>query len=178
MTTDTQAPKHYRISPRLESFINLYATGTLSATEAYKQAGFSPHGAGVEANKALKKPHVAKAIAVRKSQLKSTNTHATPEFVMQTLVREAQGAGPDTTSAARVSATKALADILGLQNSNAQATDGFKTMLEALGRGIQAQKEAKSDQIAAKVHAPEPIEAARRRVGWTDDHAQAHEERT
>ncbi len=92
----------------------------------------------------LARVDVRNAIESRRSSLKGSDTLATPEFVMRNLVREAQGAGPDTTSAARVSATKVLADILGLQNSQAAATEGFKTLLESLGRGIQAQKEAQN----------------------------------
>lgn len=124
------------LSDRLLAFANLMAAGSLSATQAYINAGYSPKGAAVEASRALRKPHVQQAIAARKQEIASSQhqLQVTPALITSGLLREAQHAD---TASARVAAWRTLADIHGMMS-------GSQTQLpQALGAFLEGVRQAR-----------------------------------
>lgn len=140
-------PKTKTLTQRQLSFVNLMATGTLSATQAYIKAGYSPKSAHVESSVALAKPRIQKAIEARKQQIAKAKK-ITPEDIARKLWELTDTAD---TSAAKVSALRTLADIHGLLGGGKQdLTEPVRALLEGIKAGHSMALEAGKQQEVGK----------------------------
>ena len=122
---------------RRDTFVNLMALGQLSATQAWIQAGYAPKSARVEASKALAKPIIRDAIALKRQQLADDGTLPSADQITRELWKI--GSDPNGDPSPRVSALRTLADIHGqLGGGKTELPDGVAAFLGALA-GTQSQ---------------------------------------
>lgn len=127
------------LNPRQQSFVNLYALGNLSATQAWIQAGYAPKTAKVQASIALTKPNIKAAVAERKQRLANTAgaSHVTPEWISTRLAEIATDVSAP--HAAQVSALRTLADFQGMLNGGQrnELPPALNELLGAIGAGYR-----------------------------------------
>lgn len=118
------APQPLRnLSPLEQAFVREYCANPTPAYAAAVRAGYAASGAAQQASILLKRPHVAAAIARERAVIQERTT-VDAVWLVSRLSVEAQGLGPDTTSAARVAACKELARLLGLGEGVVRSTPG------------------------------------------------------
>lgn len=135
MTTDTRKP----LTVKQDRFAFLIASGH-SQEDAAKEAGFAITSSRHNAHRLMANEGIQQQVEHYRKQL-ARSEKLTPERVMAGLLTEAEAGD---TSASRVSAWRTLADILGMTAGNRQqAPAGYLDLMEALGRGLAAGREAK-----------------------------------
>lgn len=95
-------------TPKQEDFVAAYVE-TLDIKVSAERAGLSYD----YARRLVTKSHIKEAIAERRRKAQE-RTEITTDTVLEGLLREAQGEGPDTHTTARVSAWEKLGKYLGL----------------------------------------------------------------
>jgi len=100
------------LNEKQKAFIREYAIDK-NASAAARRAGYSKKTAGAQGHDLLKKPEIQAAIQDHLST-QATKAAMSAQEVLEGLAREAMGAGPDTSSNARIAALKALGDYHGL----------------------------------------------------------------
>jgi hypothetical protein len=111
-------PHDTPLTPRQRLFVREYVR-TANVTEAATLAGYSPHTARVQGQRMLLNPRIQSAVTAEQVALQR-RTNVTVDAVVQVLWREAQGDGPDTSSAARVRAAELLGRHLGMFQDGAR----------------------------------------------------------
>jgi len=106
-----------RLTSRQATFCERYITG-ITATEAARQAGYSPSYANREAAKLVDKPQVAAYLAELRAKI-AERAIVTAEDVLRGLKKEAEGAESDT---ARVAAWAHLGKHLSLFTEKTEVT--------------------------------------------------------
>ena len=84
-----------------------------NATQAAIRAGYSPRSAGQSAHRMMKDSEIKAAIDSGLEEA-AENAQVTAEWVIERLMIEGEGKGPDTASSARVGALARLGDYLGV----------------------------------------------------------------
>jgi hypothetical protein len=123
--TATSALPPPALTLRQQAFVELYLC-TLCATSSYTAAGYKAKNANVAAVSAyrlLRNPKIRAAIDAALAE-RSQRNHLTQDFVLASLIREANAHGPGTSHSARVRALELLGRHLGMGLSNHQEKAG------------------------------------------------------
>jgi hypothetical protein len=101
--------------PQHERFAQLMAEGKLNQTDAYIQSGFTGkrRSATTGASVLQTNPNFQKRKQYLQQQA-AERALATPTMVVEVLVKEMLGLGPDTTSGARIKAAELVGKYLGI----------------------------------------------------------------
>jgi phage terminase small subunit len=93
-----------------------------SATQAYKDAGYTGKGSGQSAHNLLKKPEIQQRVKYLKNTGANHVENTKIPDIVQGLTNEALGRGPDTTSGARVKAWELLGKYRGMWSEKQEHT--------------------------------------------------------
>ena len=104
--------QHGELTPQHLAFIDAYVEGN-SGTYSATIAGFSPKCAATTACRLLKKAHIQAEIA-RRREVAVEELDLQPEKVLQRLLVEMDGLGPDTNAGARLKAAELAGKYLGM----------------------------------------------------------------
>jgi hypothetical protein len=118
--TATSAPPP-ALTLRQQAFVEHYLC-TLCATTSYTAAGYKAKNANVAAvsgHRLLKDPKIRAAIDTALAE-RSQRNHLTQDFVLASLIREANASGPGTSHSVRVRALELLGKHLGMSLSDRQ----------------------------------------------------------
>ena len=101
-----------QMTPKQDLFVQEYLVD-LNARQAAYRAGYSLNSATEIGYENLRKPHIQAALQ-KAMQQRAERVRIDQDFVIRVLQQEAQGGGPDTSSAARIRAAKLLGRHLGM----------------------------------------------------------------
>ena len=104
--------QHGELTPQHLAFIDAYIAGN-SGTYSATIAGFSVKCAATTACRLLKKAHIKAEIA-RRREVAVEELELQPEKVLQRLLVEVDGLGPDTNADARLKAAELAGKYLGM----------------------------------------------------------------
>ena len=125
----TDGPAYARLTDKQKFWLKIYLT-TGDHIRTAKQAGYNKQQASV----IVKSPRIQAAIAEQRPA-PEVRTQASPDEVTRMLLIEAQR--PENTGNARVTAQKALADILGMTGGGGSREDGaLPKFLEGIARSV------------------------------------------
>jgi hypothetical protein len=122
--TATSAPPP-TLTLRQQAFVEHYLC-TLCATKSYIAAGYKAKNANVAAvsgHRLLRDPKIRAAIDAALGD-RSQRNHLTQDFVLASLIREANATGPGTSHSARVRALELLGKHIGMNLSDRQEKAG------------------------------------------------------
>ena len=100
------------LTPKQQRFVEEFLVD-LNATQAAIRAGYSEKTAGAIGVENLRKPAIRSAIE-KAQKARAERTEITQDDVIRRLVREADGAGEDTSATARIRATELLGKNIGM----------------------------------------------------------------
>lgn len=102
------------LTPKQARFVEEYLT-SLNATQAARAAGYSDKGnaAEVRGSELLRNRKVMDAIAAARAE-RTKRVKVDQDFVLNRLMEEAEGSGPDSNASARIRATELLGKHIGM----------------------------------------------------------------
>jgi phage terminase small subunit len=112
------------LTPKQAAFVNEYLID-LNASAAARRAGYSPRTSDRTGYELLRKPEIHTAVQ-QAQQERAKATHITAEMVLERLRIEAEGQGPDTTSAARIRAAELLGRHIGILTDKTEHSGGLR----------------------------------------------------